>query len=675
MPATDSTPRDRSPLTAQLDNLIRRSLRISDPANPVEVAGGLRRLYRADDEAIEREERGLPILPPVRLERPISAGPSAAEVEQAQADIENDLRFLTTSAQLKDIEPELQGWGQAIRGHIADGLANARQALDPRARDRAFAARRALGDYARLARHVGALTPGFSSPYRRLAQSLDQVASLILVLMGESLAELGSGGGRFLLAAPASELVARRDAALNALRNLVGSAQASLDQATWPWGLRGYSDVMARLGEGAMADVRALFDENTLARMMDELIDRASSVSGRGLRALAATSRLALQRLERLVQIAAAINVQPASPPLAAFLEAVQLFIDTFRGGSAARLVAIARPPIVAYGLYGFGGPDAPTRRLQTLVVQRGVLAQLLDCYLGCECGSDAVVCQVLLDKLLSDVDRAIDLYAQGSAERGEPEVRAAAYGQLVATFLQNAQKIAAGGTPISCPARGAVAWDRLASTLETIRDALLEPLPKDQQDNVKFAELDPTQREQMREELCLQKRADERLIDTLALMTPGCHELVRITGALGWLVDQALQALGVSESCPEPRPFVPQTPAESLDTQAFRPSSNRGAGPVTLGTIAKTYLEKFEMTAKTVEAGLAELKVFVATREALEQRVETQEGKLTKLEEKVRELQESVNKLRKSSSASSTAAPSEAPPPPSSPEPGAKKT
>ena len=51
---------------------------------------------------------------------------------------------------LKDIETELQGWGQAIRGIIADGTSAARLALDPRARDRMFGARRQLGDYARL---------------------------------------------------------------------------------------------------------------------------------------------------------------------------------------------------------------------------------------------------------------------------------------------------------------------------------------------------------------------------------------------------------------------------------------------------------------------------------------------------------------------------------------------
>jgi len=561
MPATDATPRDRSPLTVQLDNLIRRSLRISDPANPEEVAGGLRRLYRSEDEAIAREEQGLPLVAPTRLERPEPApGPSGAEVEQAGADIERDLQFLTTSAQLKDIEAELQGWSQAIRAHVADGLANARQALDPRARDRTLAARRALGDYARMARFVGALTPGFSLPYRRLAQSLDQVAALMLVLMGESLARLGSGGGRFLLAAPASELVARRDAALNALRNLVGSARESLDQSTWPWGLRGYRDVMARLGAGAMADVRALFDENTLARMMDELIDRASSTTGRGLRALAATGRLAVQRLERLVQVAAAVNTSPASPAVTAFLEAVQLFVDAFQGGAAARLVAIARPPIVAYGLYGFGGPDTATQRLQTVLVERGVLAQLLDCYLACDCCSGEVTCQVLLDKLLYDVDRAIDLYAQGEAARGEPEVRAAAFGALIATFLAAAQAIGPEeDARIDCRRSCAAAWTAVERALTAIRDALLAPLG---------GAPTATEVERMREELCLQRQADARWPGTLAVLTPGCNDLDRIAATLAWLVDETLHGFGVQGPlCAELRPIVPPTLEESLDT------------------------------------------------------------------------------------------------------------
>jgi hypothetical protein len=54
-PSTSSPTRDRSPIVVQLDNLIRRQLRISDPGSPTEVAQGLRRLYREDDAALEQE--------------------------------------------------------------------------------------------------------------------------------------------------------------------------------------------------------------------------------------------------------------------------------------------------------------------------------------------------------------------------------------------------------------------------------------------------------------------------------------------------------------------------------------------------------------------------------------------------------------------------------------------
>jgi hypothetical protein len=568
--ATSSSPRDRSPIVVQLDNLIRRQLRISDPANPTEVATGLRRLYREDAVALEQEERGFAIAPVTPAFRPIpTASPSSSELEQAQRDVERDLSYLTTSSQLKDIEAELMGWGQAIRNHIAEGLAHARNALDPRARDRAFAARRALGDYARMARLVGAMTPGFSIPYRRLAQSLDQVASLILVLMGESLAQLGAGGGQFLLAAPASELISRRDAALNSLRTMIGSTEASLDQGTWPWGLRGYREVMGRLGAAAQADVRALFEENALAQMMDELIDRASSTAAPGLRALAATGQLAVQRLERVVQVAAAINTNPASPPVAAFLEALQLFIDGFRGGGGgSRLISIARPPIVAYGLYGFGGPDIPTQRLQMLTTQRGVLAQMLDCWLGCDCCGDEVICQALLDKLLFDLDRAIDLYALGfSADgAGEPEVRAVAYGLLMETYRTGTLVI--NDREIDCRSC-LVPSGSLDGVLAVVAGVLLAGLTPGAV-SVAVSPLPipgPLQQPIMRQELCLQRFADQRWGELLATLTPGCTESGRVLQALAWLVDSTLETVdGRFNDCVEARVRVPPTLEDTFD-------------------------------------------------------------------------------------------------------------
>ena len=436
---TGQTPRDRTPAAVKVDNLLRRRLRISDPGDPREVAGALKRLFPRESQALEREASGLPLVTaPLLAPRPAEAAASGGELDQAVGDVGRDLDTLIKDSQLKDIEPELEGWAQTIRGLVADGTAAARLALDPRARDRALAARRSLGDYARLARLVGALTCHHNQAYRRLAQSLDEVGSLILVLIGEGLARIGFGGGRFLLQAPASELQARRDAVLLALRNLNGATQEAYGSGDWPWGLRGLRKVLEILDDSGHADLRALFDENTVARLMDDLLDRSAPANARGLRALGATAAVSVQRFERLVQIIDN-RVQPGSPPLAAFLEAIRLFVDGFTGGGGGyRLLFIARPPAVFYGLYGIGGPDTPTRRLLALVAARGRLAELLDCYLGCDCCEEPAICQVLLDKLLYDTDRAIDLYALSANTNGngEPEWRAGAYGLLIDEFL-----------------------------------------------------------------------------------------------------------------------------------------------------------------------------------------------------------------------------------------------
>ncbi|MGZ8190285.1 MAG: hypothetical protein ACXWTS_03550 [Methylococcaceae bacterium] len=121
---------------------------------------------------------------------------------------------------------------------------------------------------------------------------------------------------------------------------------------------------------------------------------------------------------------------------MTAFLEALQLFADAFEGSGGFRLLRVARPPILFYGLYGSRTLDASDKILVDLIIQRGLLADQLDCYLGCGCGPDAVKCQVILDKILYDIDRAIDLYAVGKDDLGQPELRAAAYAFLIDYFL-----------------------------------------------------------------------------------------------------------------------------------------------------------------------------------------------------------------------------------------------
>jgi hypothetical protein len=568
-PANGQTLRDRTPVAVTVDNIIRRRLRVGDPSSPGEVATGLRRLFAADSRSLDLEAKGLPLLP-AAMGQPSApsaeASPSGTELDQATDDVERDLKALTTDSQLKDIEPELQGWSQAIRGIVADGIAAARIALDPRARDRAMGARRQLGDYARLARFVGALTCGQGQEYRRLAQSLDEVAALILVLIGESLARIGFGGGRFLLQAPASELQARRDAVILALRNLNGSTQDAYGPSDWPYGLDGLRKVLRLLDESGHADLRALFEENTIGRLMDDLLDRATTVNARGLRALGATAAVSVQRLNRLVQLVDN-RVAPGSPPLVTFLDAIRLFVDGFQAGSSGyRLLFIARPPAVFYGLYGIGGPDDPTRRLIALVEQRGRLAELLDCYMAGSCCEGAAFCQIVLDKLLYDTDRAIDLYALGGDSRGdgEPEWRAAAYGLLVDAFLPPKGALQPRLNALNClNATCLPAIANLGNTLLAIRDAVLSGnLPIGTQ-----AGADPAPRQAaMQSELCLQRRMDQQWGSLLGTMAPTCVGADQALTLIGQLLDGAL-ALAGGTACPIDDLPVPPTLEESVQT------------------------------------------------------------------------------------------------------------
>jgi hypothetical protein len=443
-PTTGAQMNGRSPMAVKVDNLIRSKLRVSNPYDPGEIADGLKRFYKGATELTRLEESGLPFYHVKAVEPPLLAmpGPSRYELDQAKSDVAKDLDSLLQNQLLKDINPELRGWQSAIDNIIADGSEAAPLSLDPRMRDRAFQARRLLGDYARVARFVGALTPSLNDNYRALARSLDEVASVLVVLMGDALASVGYSGGRFLLQAQASDLQDRRDAVLYGLRNLVGTTQLAYGPGTsddlWPRGLDSYRQFIDRLDRTGNSDLRALFQEPNLAKLMDDLIARVNVMNADGLRALGATGVLQVQPMRRLIQLGQGL-VDPQSPQLAAFLDALLLFVEAFKySASGYRLIQIARPSIVSYGLYGIGGPDVATRRLSDLVVARSILAVQLDCFLPCQCSSDQIRCQIILDKLLYDVDRAIDALSLGIDPdgRGDPERRAFAYGLIIETLL-----------------------------------------------------------------------------------------------------------------------------------------------------------------------------------------------------------------------------------------------
>jgi hypothetical protein len=529
-PSVSST---RSAAATALDDLVRRQLRVSDPRDALAVSQALRERYRAEDNALNLEAAGLPFrLAPVEVQRPVQTSTSV-ELMQARDDVSRDLESLLSDALLKDVYPELRGWAQHIRQAVMEGAQAARFALDPWQRDQAMGTRRLLGDYARVARFVGALTPGVTRSYRALAHSLDEISSVILVTMGEAIAQAGYGGGRFLLQAPASELQARRDAVLNALRTLVGSRQVILAQGDWGYGLHALRQVTQFLDQSGMTDLRALFQENYVARTLDELVQWATRGSAEDLRALGATAQLTMGKFRRLLIVSGNIP-DPQSPPLTTYLDAIRLFLDAFGSGAGYRLLYIARPAIAHYGLYGIGGPDAATQRMLDITGLRGELAQLLDC-LGCSCTDSDIRCQLRLDKVLYDVDRAIDLYVMGTDPEGDglPENRAAAYGAII-----EALPIDNDGVPLNL----VCADGRLACILGDLRDKLFAIADDEVLGGFEDADLD-----QMHQELCIQRDAELQWESLLHTLAPSCFNgTVRTEAALGARTNGAVNSSGV---------------------------------------------------------------------------------------------------------------------------------
>lgn len=571
---------DRSPSAMAVDNVLRRVLKVRDPADSSQVAKALLARYSDQANSLMNERSGLPVVSPVM--RPaipaITTQSYGPELVQAYDDLNRDMQALLDDSTLKDIKAELDGWARAIRLAADDGTTAARFALDPRQRDRVFAARRLLGDYARLSRYVGALTPDSNPLYRRLAQSCDVLSGLMLVLVGDGLAAAGVTRGTVILQVPASDLVERRDAAIAALRMLVGSTQQAYGPNDWPRGLEAYRRLLSAFDAAGQSDLRALFVEQTLARTLDELIDLAAGSTSDGLRALGSASLVTVDRLQRLVTFAQATYMaQPAggrrlipeSPPLAAFLSALSLFVEAFdSAGGAMRLLYVARPPLIFYGLYGFGGPDTGTRRLLRLVELRGTVAEQIDCFMECNC--DDVECQLMLDKTLYDVDRAIDLYCLGSngSGQGDPERRAAAFGAVIVAlgFLTFNDCLEDNEY---APLRAALA----EIALELQWPGVIPPLVADPTLRAERARIGSL----VHSELCLQRAAESRWARLVANLAPACRRdlLEDATNPVRGLLDNALalidatlgeQAIG---ACPTFDVSIPPNLETSLDTIA----------------------------------------------------------------------------------------------------------
>ncbi|WP_139218525.1 hypothetical protein [Nitrosomonas aestuarii] len=570
--------RNRSPSAVKADSLIRRVLRVGDPWNATEVAAGLKRLYSAEESALANEAAGFPVVRQINLKpaQIMRETATSKDMEQARDDVERDLNALVNNNLLKDIQPELSGWANAIRATVSDGTNSARFALDSRQRDNTFAARRSLRDFARLARYVGALSPHVNPYYRRLAQSLDEVGSVLLVMLGEQLAEAGISGSGIVLNAPASELQDRRDAIMQTLRTLIGSKNTAYGNDEWPWGMAAYRELIQRLDRNGQTDLRSILHEDNMARLLDDLLDQATIDGSKGLRAMAASAQVPLQRLQRLF-LAANRKIEPEAPPIAAFLSAIQLLLDAFvMGDSASRLIYISRPSILFYGLYGLSTPQGDTQVMLELIQRRGELAARLDCLLDCDCDQNTINAQILSDKALYDIDHVIDLFIQGQQVDGIPEYRMRAFGyaNFIYVILNNnhnyvPQILNDEGDSIT--PNWEFGWE-----INRIFEKVVKLLWIDRNDlDAESVSLISTIiRTTATEALCQQLLSEDSWRRLVRIMAPSCRSPKVAANLIEAVVGQAMRQIDNSIvvedaifNCRNMKVYTPATSEESLDT------------------------------------------------------------------------------------------------------------
>jgi hypothetical protein len=425
-----------------VEMVLRKALKISDPANVEELSRALLVRYGKDAVLIDRERKGLPFS--VVLDRAATSAMVAGkrpEIADAQNDLERVLAEIAKDPTLAEIASEMRGWARAIRAAAADGLSAARFALDPQSSDQAMTARRTLGDYARVSRYAAALASCGSGAFCRLAQACDALGSLILVLLGDGLAEAGVTRSTHIPRVPVSTLRQRRDMVINELNLLNRNASGLGSPDLWPRGTVSLLQVNDQLGTSDAADLRSLLDERYLSRQLDDLLDLAADTTPDGLKALGSVASMSVRRFRRFISAVSGLGTLP-SPPLSRFLAALGLFVQGFADSAGGyRLPFLARSPLLVGQASLVGGSDVPTMTLIQIALARSAAAEWIDC-LCCSCDDKDAEKIILFAKMVYDLDRAIDLYAFGTdvSGLGDSEIRADAYSAVVQEIITSVQ-------------------------------------------------------------------------------------------------------------------------------------------------------------------------------------------------------------------------------------------
>ncbi|NOK39074.1 hypothetical protein HMI49_38435 [Corallococcus exercitus] len=417
----------------KFDEFLRRQLGVSDARDPKAVVYALRKLYPNTAARLDDESSGQPIRlqatpePTLAMMTGTMDSPGQRRFRQERKALADDLDIAVNLPSNRDFKEPVCGWRDSILAEVDEGEAAANLAVDPVSRDRAFYSVRKLGDCARVARLVGMLNPGVSQEFGRLAASIDDNATLLRILAGEALFRAGFDKGGTVFQVALQDLRQRREALINSLEQLTAtSIQEGYDD--WGDGQASYGKLLDQLRARGQSDLRSIVRPDAMSRLLDVLLNNAPRQSD-DLRGIASAVPVELIQLRRLRDVAGTLldtsttafgsssgtrgvalnaKVQAASAPLAAFTEALTLFIDAFdRPNAGARLLNLVLPtPLTFRDLTG-KEQELNDKFRERNDVQEAIEDLLMDPSTSVEFWKELA----RLDRKLYHIDRIIDLF------------------------------------------------------------------------------------------------------------------------------------------------------------------------------------------------------------------------------------------------------------------------
>lgn len=454
---------------ARFEEFMRRQLGVPK-LDPGLVVAALSRKYPGIAARLDEEGQGVSIRFNTVPELPAGPQPGAPSdtagaqrLREMHAALDSDLVCLLEHPSNREQRGAFTGWRDAILAELSAGHDAAALSADPLQRDRAFYALRKLEDFARVARLVSLLNPSLQREYRRLATSLDAASMALRVRVGEALFQMGGADGGSVFKVAVHDLDRLRMTLIAALERFTPLGPTDSDD--WGDGPASRGALERELAVKGQGELRVLLRPESMSRLLDVLLAQVANAKPETLRELAATAPVELVQLKRLRAVASQLleasgASASASAPLSAFVQALHLFIEAFaRPGSGTRLLDLAVPFPFASGQLGRSSTVAMST-VHQLIGLRSRLSTELEALHG-DPDFDPLrwSVPVVLDRVLYDVSRALDLHLLGSGSTAatSEEARAALYGQVLWAWLDSEQEDSEDATKKP----GVAAWVR----------------------------------------------------------------------------------------------------------------------------------------------------------------------------------------------------------------------